>query len=176
MNGWFDGIECVLPILPAQPPSIAWKVLQWGSRLVLGSHPGRRTFPPTVAVLSSIPLLCKGSLCVDKCFFVCYFVTWWCDSCMTVLYYMSPFIAYLLSSTTSVTLLLEWQPKVVTIAHMALYQNTTSVVSLTDVFLFSESALVNTQWLTWSCQDAKGKRLRKTYVSLGNLYFIREGS
>ena len=44
-----------------------------------------------------------------------------------------------------VTLLLEWQPKVVTIAHRALYQHTTSVVSLTDVFLFGESALVTTQ-------------------------------
>ena len=32
------------------------------------------------------------------------------------------------------------------------------------------------KWLTQSCQDAKGKRMRKTYVSLGNLYFIREGS
>ena len=44
-----------------------------------------------------------------------------------------------------VMLLLEWQPKVVTIAHRALYQHTTSVVSLTDVFLFGESALVTTQ-------------------------------
>ena len=48
------------------------------------------------------------------------------------------------------------------------------LVSLTDVFLFSKSALVTTR-LTWSCQDAKGKRSWKTYVSLGNLYFIREG-
>ena len=75
-----------------------------------------------------------------------------------------------------VTLLLEWRPKVVTIAHGAPYQHTTMVSRPNGRILIRWVSTHHHWWLMRSCQDAKGKRMRKTYVSLGNLYFIREGS
>ena len=72
-------------------------------------------------------------------------------------------------------LLLVWQPKVVTIAHGALYQHTTMVSRPNRRILIRRVGTRHHYRLMRSCQDAKGKRSRKTYVSLGNLYFIREG-
>ena len=72
-------------------------------------------------------------------------------------------------------LLLEWWPKVVTKAHGALYQHMTMVSQPNRRILIRRVSTHHHYRLMWSCQDAKGKRLRKTYVSLGNLYFIREG-
>ena len=74
-----------------------------------------------------------------------------------------------------VMLLLEWWPKVVTIAHGAPYQHTTMVSRPNGRILIRRVGTRHHYRLTRACQDAKGKRPRKTYVSLGNLYFIREG-
>ena len=69
-----------------------------------------------------------------------------------------------------------WLPEVVTIAHGALYQHTTLVSRPNRRILIRRVGTRHHWWLTRSCQDAKGKRTRKAYVGLGNLYFIREGN
>ena len=68
-----------------------------------------------------------------------------------------------------------WPPEVVTKAHRALYQHTTLVSRPNRRILIRRVGTRHHYRLTRACQDAKGKSPRKTYVSLGNLYFIREG-
>ena len=66
-----------------------------------------------------------------------------------------------------VTLLLEWQPKVVTIARRALYQHTTMVSRPNRRILIRRVGTRHHYRLTRACQDAKGKVRGRLMSALG---------
>ena len=91
-------IEFVLTTLPKDINEMYERILM---KII-----GEREEAANTAEKILIPLLCKGSLCVDKCFFVCYFgfvcplMTWFlCDDCFVL--HISFHCIYLLSSATT---------------------------------------------------------------------------